>query len=153
MQPGSSRVWLSPVEEACLAWTCSLGVPAQGTWGSPPKDRATASSPELLSPEQKDRPSPREACSPSNIPAVIITDMGAQEDGVLEEAQGSPLGILPLRKLSSSSASSAGFSSSYEDSEEDISSDPERCLDPSAAFLHTLDQQKPRVVSLALRLF
>lgn len=145
VQPGSSRAWLSPVEEACLAWTCSLGVPAQGTWGSPPKDRATASSPELLSPEQKDRPSPREACSPSNIPAVIITDMGAQEDGVLEEAQGSPLGFLPLRKLSSSSASSAGFSSSYEDSEEDISSDPERCLDPSAAFLHTLDQQKPRV--------
>lgn len=133
------------MEEACLAWTCSLGVPAQGTWGSPPKDRATHSGPELLSPEQEDKPLLPEACSPGNIPAVIITDMGAQEDGVLEEAQGSPLGILPLRKLSSSSASSAGFSSSYEDSEEDISSDPERCLDPSAAFLHTLDQQKPRV--------
>ncbi|XP_005880216.1 PREDICTED: inositol-trisphosphate 3-kinase B, partial [Myotis brandtii] len=145
VQPGSSRAWLSPMEEACLAWTCSLGVPAQGTWGSPPKDRATHSGPELLSPEQEDKPLLREACSPGNIPAVIITDMGAQEDGVLEEAQGSPLGILPLRKLSSSSASSAGFSSSYEDSEEDISSDPERCLDPSAAFLHTLDQQKPRV--------
>lgn len=153
VQPGSSRAWLDPMEEARLAWTCGPGVPAQGTWGSPPKDRATRSSPELLSPEQKDKPLPREACGPSNIPAVIITDMGAQEDGVLEEAQGSPLGILPLRKLSSSSASSAGFSSSYEDSEEDISSDPERCLDPSAAFLHTLDQQKPRVVSLALRFF
>lgn len=145
VQPASSRAWLSPMEDACLAWTCSLGVPAQGTWGSPPKDRATHSGPELLSPEQEDKPLLREACSPGNIPAVIITDMGAQEDGVLEEAQGSPLGILPLRKLSSSSASSAGFSSSYEDSEEDISSDPERCLDPSAAFLHTLDQQKPRV--------
>ncbi|XP_059533589.1 inositol-trisphosphate 3-kinase B isoform X2 [Myotis daubentonii] len=150
VQPGSSRAWLSPTEEACLAWTCSLGVPAQGTWGSPPKDRATHSSPELLSPEQEDKPLLREACSPGNIPAVIITDMGAQEDGVLEEAQGSPLGILPLRKLSSSSASSAGFSSSYEDSEEDISSDPERCLDPTAAFLHTLDQQKPRVSSAVL---
>lgn len=145
VQPGSSRAWLDPMEEARLAWTCGTGVQSQGTWGSPPRDRATHSSPELLSPDQKDKAFPREACSPSNIPAVIITDMGAQEDGVLEEAQGSPLGILPLRKLSSSSASSTGFSSSYEDSEEDISSDPERCLDPNSAFLHTLDQQKPRV--------
>lgn len=152
-QPGSSRAWLDPMEEARLAWTCGTGVQSQGIWGSPPQDRATHTSPEPFSPDQKDKCSMREACSPSNIPAVIITDMGAQEDGVLEEAQGSPLGSLPLRKLSSSSASSTGFSSSYDDSEEDISSDPERCLDPNSAFLHTLDQQKPRVVSLALRLF
>ncbi|XP_054432635.1 inositol-trisphosphate 3-kinase B [Pteronotus mesoamericanus] len=145
VQPGSSRAWLVPMEQAPLAWTCGTGVQSQGTWGSPPKDKATHPSLELLSPDQRDKASPREACSPSNIPAVIITDMGAQEDGVLEETQGSPLGSLPLRKLSSSSASSTGFSSSYDDSEEDISSDPERCLDPNSAFLHTLDQQKPRV--------
>jgi hypothetical protein len=105
-----------------------------------------------MPPDQKDKASLKEACSPSNIPAipaVIITDMGAQEDGGLEEIQGSPRGPLPLRKLSSSSASSTGFSSSYDDSEEDISSDPERTLDPNSAFLHTLDQQKPRVVSVA----
>lgn len=145
MQPGSSRAWPDPMEDVAQAWTCVKGVQAQGTWGSQPQDRADQPSPELLSPGQKDKPSLKEACSPSNIPAVIVTDMGAQEDGILEEAQGSPLGSLPLRKLSSSSASSTGFSSSYDDSEEDISSDPERCLDPNAAFLHTVDQQKPRV--------
>ncbi|XP_031294323.2 inositol-trisphosphate 3-kinase B isoform X1 [Camelus dromedarius] len=145
VQPGSSRVWLGPMEEARLAWTCGTRVQSEGTWGSLPQDRDVHPSPERLSPDQKDKTSLREACSRSNIPAVIITDMGAQEDGALEEAQGSPQGSLPLRKLSSSSASSTGFSSSYEDSEEDISSDPERCLDPNSAFLHTLDQQKPRV--------
>ncbi|XP_057583894.1 inositol-trisphosphate 3-kinase B [Hippopotamus amphibius kiboko] len=145
VQPGSSRVWLGPMEEASLAWTCGTRVQSEGTWGSQPQDRDAHPSPERLSPDQKDKPSLGEACSRSSIPAVIITDMGAQEDGALEEVQGSPLGSLPLRKLSSSSASSTGFSSSYEDSEEDISSDPERCLDPNSAFLHTLDQQKPRV--------
>ncbi|KAB0390407.1 hypothetical protein E2I00_012188, partial [Balaenoptera physalus] len=144
VQPGSSRVWLGSMEEAGLAWTCGTGVQSEGTWGSQPQGRDAHPSPEQLSPDQKDKPSRGEACSRSNIPAVIITDMGAQEDGALEEAQGSPRGGLPLRKLSSSSASSTGFSSSYEDSEEDISSDPERCLDPNSAFLHTLDQQKPR---------
>ncbi|XP_040307590.1 inositol-trisphosphate 3-kinase B, partial [Herpailurus yagouaroundi] len=144
VQPGSSRAWLGPMEEA-RAWTCGTGIQPQGTWGSQPPDGDAHPSPELLSPDPKDKPSPGEARSPSNIPAVIITDMGAQEDQTVEEVQGSPRGTLPLRKLSSSSASSTGFSSSYEDSEEDISSDPERCLDPNSAFLHTLDQQKPRV--------
>lgn len=151
VRPGNSRAWRCPTEEAGLAWTCGTGVQPEGTWGSHQPAGDAPSSPELLSPDQKDKPPLREACSPSNIPAVIITDMGAQEDQTLEEAQGSPRGSLPLRKLSSSSASSTGFSSSYEDSEEDISSDPERCLDPNSAFLHTLDQQKPRVVSLVLR--
>ncbi|XP_004761983.1 inositol-trisphosphate 3-kinase B isoform X1 [Mustela putorius furo] len=145
VQPGSSGAWLGPMEAAQLAWTCGTGMQSEDTWGSPQQDGAAHPSLELLSPDQKDKTSPREACSPSSIPAVIITDMGAQEDGTMEEAQGSPRGSLPLRKLSSSSASSTGFSSSYEDSEEDISSDPERCLDPNSAFLHTLDQQKPRV--------
>ncbi|XP_046933089.1 inositol-trisphosphate 3-kinase B [Lynx rufus] len=143
-QPGSSRAWLGPMEEARV-WTCGTGIQPQGTWGSQPPDGDAHPSPELLSPDPKDKPSPREARSPGSIPAVIITDVGAQEDQTVEEVQGSPRGTLPLRKLSSSSASSTGFSSSYEDSEEDISSDPERCLDPSSAFLHTLDQQKPRV--------
>lgn len=145
VQPGSPRAWLGPMGEAPLAWTCGTGAQPEGTWGSHRPDGDAHPGPDLLFPDQKDKPSPREACSPSNIPAVIITDTGAQEDQTPEEAQGSPRGSLPLRKLSSSSASSTGFSSSYEDSEEDISSDPERCLDPNSAFLHTLDQQKPRV--------
>lgn len=81
----------------------------------------------------------------TNIPAVIVTDLGGPE----EEAGAVPPSSLPVRKLSSSSASSTGFSSSWEESEEDISSDPERTLDQTPAFLQTLDQQKPRVVSLA----
>uniref|UniRef100_A0A8C5X838 Kinase n=1 Tax=Malurus cyaneus samueli TaxID=2593467 RepID=A0A8C5X838_9PASS len=76
-----------------------------------------------------------------SIPAVIVTDLGGPE----EEVGAVPPGTLPVRKLSSSSASSTGFSSSWEESEEDISSDPERTLDQTPAFLQTLDQQKPRV--------
>ncbi|XP_061206500.1 inositol-trisphosphate 3-kinase B [Neopsephotus bourkii] len=76
-----------------------------------------------------------------SIPAVIVTDLGGPE----EEAGAVPPSSLPVRKLSSSSASSTGFSSSWEESEEDISSDPERTLDQTPAFLQTLDQQKPRV--------
>ncbi|XP_003275153.2 inositol-trisphosphate 3-kinase B [Nomascus leucogenys] len=144
VQPGSSRIWQGTMEEAGLAWTRGTGVQSEGTWESQRQDSDAHPSPELL-PQDQDKPFLREVCSPSNIPAVIITDMGTQEDGALEETQGSPRGNLPLRKLSSSSASSTGFSSSYEDSEEDISSDPERTLDPNSAFLHTLDQQKPRV--------
>lgn len=140
MQPGSSRVWLSAMEEGPLIWTRDTGVQLMETWGSQLQDRDAHPSCPEMPPDQRDK-----ACIPSSIPAVIITDMGAQEDGALDEIQGSPRGPLPLRKLSSSSASSTGFSSSYEDSEEDISSDPERTLDPNSAFLHTLDQQKPRV--------
>ncbi|KAL2770601.1 inositol-trisphosphate 3-kinase B isoform 2, partial [Daubentonia madagascariensis] len=146
VQPGGSRAWQGPMAEAGLAWTRGTGVQSEGTWESQRQDTDNHRSLELLPPDQKDKAFLREACSPSTIPAVIITDMGAQEHGGLEEVQGSPLGNLPLRKLSSSSASSTGFSSSYEDSEEDISSDPERTLDPNSAFLHTLDQQKPRVL-------
>ncbi|EGW11184.1 Inositol-trisphosphate 3-kinase B [Cricetulus griseus] len=148
VQPESSRVWQSAVEEGPLIWTCDTGVQLMETWGSQLHDRDAHRSCQEMPPDQKDEASFKEACSPSSvpaIPAVIITDMGAQEDGGLDEIQGSPRGPLPLRKLSSSSASSTGFSSSYEDSEEDISSDPERTLDPNSAFLHTLDQQKPRV--------
>nr|XP_016846187.1 PREDICTED: inositol-trisphosphate 3-kinase B [Anolis carolinensis] len=75
-----------------------------------------------------------------SIPAVIVTDLGAQEE---EETGGTPQRTNPGRKLSSSSASSTGFSSSWEESEEDISSDPERSLDQNPAFLQTLE--KPRV--------
>ncbi|XP_060101503.1 inositol-trisphosphate 3-kinase B [Heteronotia binoei] len=75
-----------------------------------------------------------------SIPAVIVTDLGTEEEG---EAGDSPPKNMPIRKLSSSSASSTGFSSSWEESEEDISSDPERSLDQSPAFQQTLD--KPRV--------
>lgn len=151
VQPERFRAWPSAMEEAPLIWTCDTGVQLMETWGSQMHDRDAHPSCQEMPPDQ-DKASCKEACSPSSIqaiPAVIITDMGAQEDGGLDEIQGSPRGPLPLRKLSSSSASSTGFSSSYEDSEEDISSDPERTLDPNSAFLHTLDQQKPRVVSVA----
>ncbi|CAM4537928.1 unnamed protein product [Lepidochelys olivacea] len=94
----------------------------------------------VASTEQKGKPL-GEGCCGSSIPAVIITDLGGQE----EEAGESPQVNMPIRKLSSSSASSTGFSSSWEESEEDISSDPERTLDQAPPFLQTLDQHKPRV--------
>ncbi|AWP19857.1 putative inositol-trisphosphate 3-kinase B [Scophthalmus maximus] len=68
--------------------------------------------------------------SPS-IPAVIITDHGL-ENQLQPSDQGLCCTPSPnsstrsLRKLSSSSTSSAGFSSSWEESEEDISSDTEK---------------------------
>ncbi|KAI2652157.1 Inositol-trisphosphate 3-kinase B [Labeo rohita] len=71
-----------------------------------------------------------------SIPAVIITDHGMEVSGEGKEPQVSPQPYRALRKLSSSSASSTGFSSSWEESEDDISSDTER----SPAFLQT--QQK-----------
>ncbi|XP_062323130.1 inositol-trisphosphate 3-kinase B [Osmerus eperlanus] len=49
----------------------------------------------------------------------------------------SPRSIRSLRKLSSSSASSTGFSSSWEESEDDISSDPERTEGLVPALLNT----------------
>ncbi|XP_044233242.1 inositol-trisphosphate 3-kinase B isoform X1 [Thunnus albacares] len=81
---------------------------------------------------------------PPSIPAVIITDHGLENQPQTSEGPGSDQGLcctpspssspIPgpnsstrsLRKLSSSSASSAGFSSSWEESEEDISSDTEK---------------------------
>ncbi|XP_036612023.1 inositol-trisphosphate 3-kinase B isoform X2 [Trichosurus vulpecula] len=147
VQIKSLVTWPGPMEEAGTTWT-DPGRVVQSDGTSERKrqqEQQENGQGKELTPESERKPSLREACCPSNIPAVIITDMGALEDGGLEEAQGSPRGIMPLRKLSSSSASSTGFSSSYDDSEEDISSDPERSLDPNSAFLHTLDQQKPRV--------
>lgn len=77
------------------------------------------------------------------IPAVIVTDHG-METGSGESSepqlQPSPVATRALRKLSSSSASSTGFSSSWEESEDDISSDPERVESLSPALLQT--QQK-----------
>ncbi|XP_066533492.1 inositol-trisphosphate 3-kinase B [Hoplias malabaricus] len=70
------------------------------------------------------------------IPAVIVTDHGMEAGGEGQEPEVSPRPSRALRKLSSSSASSTGFSSSWEESEDDISSDPER----TPAFLQT--QQK-----------
>uniref|UniRef100_A0AAQ4QD13 Kinase n=1 Tax=Gasterosteus aculeatus aculeatus TaxID=481459 RepID=A0AAQ4QD13_GASAC len=83
-------------------------------------------------------------CVPPSIPAVIVTDHGLESQAGTREGPGSDQGLgcspspgsspVPggnfsthsLRKLSSSSASSAGFSSSWEESEEDISSDTEK---------------------------
>lgn len=81
---------------------------------------------------------------PPSIPAVIITDHGLESQPQTSEGPGSDQGLCctpspgsspvpghnrstrSLRKLSSSSASSAGFSSSWEESEEDVSSDTEK---------------------------
>ncbi|XP_070843773.1 inositol-trisphosphate 3-kinase B isoform X2 [Chaetodon trifascialis] len=81
---------------------------------------------------------------PPSIPAVIITDHGLESQPQTSEGPGSDQGpcgtpspssspipgpnssTRSLRKLSSSSASSAGFSSSWEESEEDVSSDTEK---------------------------
>lgn len=71
------------------------------------------------------------------IPAVIVTDHGIEAGGEGQEVSSQP--SQALRKLSSSSASSTGFSS-LEESEEDLSSDPER----TPAFLQT----QQRAVSL-----
>ncbi|XP_057679074.1 inositol-trisphosphate 3-kinase A isoform X2 [Corythoichthys intestinalis] len=65
-----------------------------------------------------------------SIPAVIITDHGLESHlqapgGTPSPASSPSMAARALRKLSSSSASSAGFSSSWEESEEDIS-DTER---------------------------
>lgn len=89
----------------------------------------------------EDRAQPTEAQVQVNseergsIPAVIVTDHGIEAGGEGQEPQASPQPSQALRKLSSSSASSTGFSS-WEESEEDLSSDPER----TPAFLQT--QQK-----------
>ncbi|XP_062406364.1 inositol-trisphosphate 3-kinase B [Sardina pilchardus] len=78
------------------------------------------------------------------IPAVIVTDHGMEatggEGGAEPQPQPSPVSNRALRKLSSSSASSTGFSSSWEESEDDISSDPERMESLSPSLLQT--QQK-----------
>ncbi|XP_071019127.1 inositol-trisphosphate 3-kinase A-like [Oncorhynchus clarkii lewisi] len=77
----------------------------------------------------------------TTIPAVIVTDHGMEAQGEGcdpgSEPQQSPGSTRGLRKLSSSSASSTGFSSSWEESEDDISSDPDRAEGLSLAFLNT----------------
>lgn len=97
-----------------------------------------------------DHTSNHSASMPSSIPAVIITDHGLESPPQTTEGPGtdhawscstspssSPVpnsSTRSLRKLSSSSASSAGFSSSWEESEEDIPSDTENrehLLNPS----------------------
>ncbi|MEE6473705.1 hypothetical protein FKM82_010144, partial [Ascaphus truei] len=95
--------------------------------------------------EDSTKPSSPGGIRPGPIPAVIVTDHGADEDGQVENnSYGNNPSSFP-RKLSSSSASSTGFSSSWDDSEDDVSSDPERSPDRSTPFLQTVEQQKPRV--------
>ena len=81
------------------------------------------------------------------IPAVIVTDHGMDAGGEGPEPQPSPVANRSLRKLSSSSASSTGFSSSWEESEDDISSDPERMETLSPALLQT-QQKAVRLIRL-----
>ncbi|XP_031178298.1 inositol-trisphosphate 3-kinase B isoform X1 [Sander lucioperca] len=102
-----------------------------------PQVQSSESTPCLLDTDHTSNHSP-------SIPAVIITDHGLESQPQNSEGPGSDQGLgctsspssspafgtnsstRSLRKLSSSSASSAGFSSSWEESEEDISSDTEK---------------------------
>ncbi|KAM7395607.1 hypothetical protein PAMA_007057 [Pampus argenteus] len=104
--------------------------------------QSSESSPSLL--DITDHTSNHSPFIPPPIPAVIITDHGLENQPQTSEGAASDQGLcctpspssspIPgpnsttrsLRKLSSSSASSAGFSSSWEESEEDISSDTEK---------------------------
>lgn len=109
---------------------------------TPALPQSSESFPSLL--DITDHTSNHSPSIPSSIPAVIITDHGLENQPQTSEGPGSDQGLcrtpspssspIPgpnsttrsLRKLSSSSASSAGFSSSWEESEEDISSDTEK---------------------------
>ncbi|XP_053163110.1 inositol-trisphosphate 3-kinase B isoform X4 [Hemicordylus capensis] len=133
---GSAKKQMSAPE--LMAEANGAGLQKQHPGGQPPP-----SEPSAVVGQKQEKPFVEgESCcgGGSSIPAVIVTDLGAQEE---EETGEGPRKNMPIRKLSSSSASSTGFSSSWEESEEDISSDPERALDQSPAFLQTLD--KPRV--------
>ncbi|KAM7368072.1 hypothetical protein PAMP_014323 [Pampus punctatissimus] len=109
---------------------------------TPALPQSSESSPSLL--DITDHTSNHSPSIPPPIPAVIITDHGLENQTQTSEGPASDQGLcctpspssspIPgpnsstrsLRKLSSSSASSAGFSSSWEESEEDISSDTEK---------------------------
>lgn len=109
---------------------------------TPAVPQSSDSSPFLL--DITDHISNHSPSIPPSIPAVIITDHGLENQPQTSEGPGSDQGLCctpspssspvpgqnsstrSLRKLSSSSASSAGFSSSWEESEEDISSDTEK---------------------------
>ncbi|XP_043915539.1 inositol-trisphosphate 3-kinase B [Protopterus annectens] len=81
----------------------------------------------------------------TTIPSVIVTDHGAAAPEV-EEEEDLAFRNPSLRKLSSSSASSAGFSSSWDESEEDLYSDTDRPSEQQSSFLQTENNQgKPRV--------
>ncbi|XP_069743936.1 inositol-trisphosphate 3-kinase B-like [Narcine bancroftii] len=109
--------------------------------GSRPKDWTP--SPALPTPPQA---GPTLSTGTVEIPHVIVTEH-CSGDGCQETAEDcKPSGNWPPpRKLSSSSASSAGFSS-WDESEDDISSDPDRMTEVGTEFLQAADQQSmPRV--------
>lgn len=107
---------------------------------APPQAQSSESPPCL--PDISEHTSNHALSIPQSIPAVIVTDHGLESQRQASEGsdQGpcytpspgsSPIpgpnsSMRSLRKLSSSSASSAGFSSSWEESEEDVSSDTEK---------------------------
>ncbi|XP_059212356.1 inositol-trisphosphate 3-kinase B isoform X2 [Centropristis striata] len=123
LQTEANRLKVNPETDAC------------------PRGQSSEITPGLLDSYHTSNNSPS---IPPSIPAVIITDHGLESQPQSSEGPGSDqgLGCIPspggspapgpnsstrsLRKLSSSSASSAGFSSSWEESEEDISSDTEK---------------------------
>ncbi|XP_039981984.1 inositol-trisphosphate 3-kinase B isoform X2 [Xiphias gladius] len=101
--------------------------------------QSSESSPSLL--DITDQTANHSPSIPPSIPAVIITDHGLESQPQTSGSDQGPCctpspssspvpGVKSsthsLRKLSSSSTSSAGFSSSWEESEEDISSDTEK---------------------------
>ncbi|XP_048386259.2 inositol-trisphosphate 3-kinase B-like [Stegostoma tigrinum] len=123
------------------------------TWQCPTKDQQPGEGLDRLRTQSPDhplprRPSPTPAAQPGlvEIPHVIVTEHGHDDSGEPNDDRNPNGPQAFVRKLSSSSASSAGFSSSWDESEEDISSDPDKGGDVSSAFLQTLEHQpKPRV--------
>lgn len=106
---------------------------------APPQAQSSESPPCL--PDISEHTSNHALSIPQSIPAVIVTDHGLESQRQAFEGsdQGpcytpspgssptpGPNSSMRFRKLSSSSASSAGFSSSWEESEEDVSSDTEK---------------------------
>ncbi|XP_051881129.1 inositol-trisphosphate 3-kinase B [Pristis pectinata] len=94
---------------------------------------------------------PQQGAGGVEIPHVIITEHGS--DGCREAVEDGepPASWSCLRKLSSSSASSAGFSSSWDESEEDVSSDTDRAGEVGVATLQAADHQPRARVSKSWR--
>ncbi|XP_072912216.1 inositol-trisphosphate 3-kinase A-like [Hemitrygon akajei] len=106
-------------------------------------------------------PSPQGAVTPQQmgshafggveIPHVIITEHSGDSSQEAAEDCEPPASWNFNRKLSSSSASSAGFSSSWDESEEDVSSDTDRVREVSPDTLQAVAHQPKARVSKSWR--
>ncbi|XP_072104216.1 inositol-trisphosphate 3-kinase B [Mobula birostris] len=121
-------------------WDCSIGGVEEPRAGSPSPQGA-------MTPQQRGS----HTFGRVEIPHVIITEHSG--DGSQEAAEDCepPASWNFNRKLSSSSASSAGFSSSWDESEEDVSSDTDRVREVSTDTLQAIAHQPKARVSKSWR--